>query len=104
LTDEHFAAPVAARARAWLAGHLDEPLQGLGRDDEELLGYVTQLVMRADREPATPEAIDVNYKVLERDRLDREIAELERANQVPPVELQKKRAELNERIARSGVA
>jgi DNA primase len=104
LTDEHFASPVAARARAWLVRHLDEPLQGLGRQDEELLGYVTQLVMRADREPASPEAIDVNYKVLERDRLDREIAELERANQVPPVELQKKRAELNEGIARSGVA
>jgi DNA primase len=104
LTDAHFASPVATRARAWLVGHLDEPLQGLGREDEELLGYVTQLVMRADREPTTVEAIDLNYKVLERDRIDREIAELERANQVPPVELQKKRAELNERIARSGVA
>ena len=104
LTDEHFASPVAARARAWLVGHLDEPLHGLGRDDEELLAYVTEVKMRADREPASPEAIEVNYRVLERDLLDRKIAELERANEVPPVELQKRRAELNEQIARSGVA
>ena len=103
LTDEHFASPVAARARAWLVGHLDEPLHGLGRDDEELLAYVTEVKMRADREPASPEAIEVNYRVLERDLLDRKIAELERANEVPPVELQKRRAELNEQIARSGV-
>ena len=104
LTDEYFASPVAARARAWLVGHLDEPLHGLGRDDEELLAYVTEVKMRADREPASPEAIEVNYRVLERDLLDRKIAELERANEVPPVELQKRRAELNEQIARSGVA
>jgi DNA primase len=104
LTDEHFASPVAGRARAWLVGHLDQPLHGLGRDDEELLAYVTEVKMRADREPASPEAIEVNYRVLERDLLDRQIAELERANEVPPVELQKRRAELNEQIARSGVA
>ena len=54
LTDEHLASPVAARAREWLVGHLDEPLHGLGRDDEELLAYVTEVKMRADREPASP--------------------------------------------------
>jgi DNA primase len=102
LSAEHFVSPVAARARDWLAAHLEEPLQGLGRDDEELLAYVTQVAMRAEREPSSREAIEVNYLELERDRLDRRIAELEGAQGQPPVELQKQRAELNERIARSG--
>jgi DNA primase len=102
LSADHFVSPVAGRARDWLVTHLDEPLQGLGRDDEELLGYVTQVVMRAEREPSSREAIEVNYLELERDHLDRRIAELESAKGAPPVELQKQRAELNERIARSG--
>jgi DNA primase len=101
LAADHFVSPVAARARDWLVGHLDEPLRGLGRDDEELLAYVTQLVMRAEREPSSRGAIEVNFLELERDRLDRRIAELEGAKGAPPVELQKQRAELNERIARS---
>jgi DNA primase len=102
LEDEHFSAPVGARARDWLLGHLDEPLHGLARDDEELWGYVTQVVMRSEREPSSREAIDVNFDVLDRDLLDRRIADAERSEGSPPVELQKRRAELNERIARSG--
>jgi DNA primase len=102
LEDEHFTAPVGSRARDWLLGHLDEPLQGLARDDEELWGYVTQVVMSSEREPSSREAIEVNFDVLDRDLLDRRIADAERTEGSPPVELQKKRAELNERIARSG--
>ena len=49
LTDEHFSRPVAARARVWLREHLDDPLAGLRRDDEELLAYVTDVMMRAER-------------------------------------------------------
>ncbi len=102
LTDEHFASPVGARAREWLVAHLDEPLEGLDRDDEELVDYVRQLVMASEREPSSRQAIEVNYLELERDRLDRQIAQLEGAEGTPPVELQKERARLNERIARSG--
>jgi DNA primase len=102
LTDEHFASPVGARAREWLVAHLDEPLESLDRDDEELVDYVGQLVMASEREPSSRQAIEVNYLELERDRLDRQIAQLEGAEGAPPVELQKERARLNERIARSG--
>jgi DNA primase len=102
LTDEHFASPVGARAREWLVAHLDEPLDGLDRDDEELVDYVGQLVMASEREPSSRQAIEVNYLELERDRLDRQIAQLQGAEGAPPVELQKERARLNERIARSG--
>jgi DNA primase len=102
LEAEHFTSPTGARARDWLAAHLDEPLQGLARDDEELWAYVTQVVMESEREPSSREAIEVNFLELERDRLDRRIADAERTDGSPPVELQKRRAELNERIARSG--
>jgi hypothetical protein len=101
LEDEHLSDPVGVRARDWLLAHLDEPLQGLARDDEALWGYVTQVVMRSEREPSSREAIEVNFDVLDRDLLDRRIADAERQGS-PPVELQKRRAELNERIARSG--
>jgi DNA primase len=102
LEDEHFSAPVGARARDWLLAHLDEPLQGLARDDEELWGYVTQVVMESERELSSRGAIEVGFDVLDRDLLDRRIADAERTEGSPPVELQKRRAELNERIARSG--
>jgi DNA primase len=102
LEDEHFSSPVGARARDWLLAHLEEPLQGLARDDEELWGYVTQVVMESERELSSRGAIEVGFDVLDRDLLDRRIADAERTEGSPPVELQKRRAELNERIARSG--
>ena len=58
LTDEHFSSPTAARAREWLGGHLEEPMRGLGRDDDDLLAYLTQVMMQADREPASREAME----------------------------------------------
>ena len=45
LTPEHLSSPAVARARDWLAEHLDEPLRGLPREDEELVSLITQLVM-----------------------------------------------------------
>ena len=35
-------------------------------DDEELLAYVTQVVMQSEREPASREAIELNFLELER--------------------------------------
>ncbi len=101
LADEHFSAPVAARARAWLRDHLDEPTQGLSRDDHELVAYVTQVKMYSEREPASPEAMELNFLELEKARLDDQIAAVEANGGEPPVELQRRRAELTERIARA---
>ena len=50
----HFSSSVAARARAWLRDHLEDPLDGLPRDDEELFAYVTELKMRADASRRAP--------------------------------------------------
>jgi DNA primase len=101
LTDEHFSSPVAGRARAWLGDHLEDPMRGLPRDDEELITYVTQVKMRSEREPASAEAMDLNYLELDRARIEDQIAAAEANGADPPVELQRARAELTERIARA---
>ena len=48
------------RARDWLAGHLEDPLAGFPREDEELLSLITQLVMSSEREPGSREAMELN--------------------------------------------
>ena len=65
LTPEHLSSPAVARARDWLAEHLEEPLRGLPREDEELVSLITQLVMRAEREPGGREAMELNFLQLE---------------------------------------
>ncbi len=101
LSDEHLSSPVAARARSWLRDHLEQPTQGLPRDDEELVAYVTQVVMQAEREPASAEAMELSFLELERARVDDQIAAAEANGGPPPVELQRRRAELTELIARA---
>jgi DNA primase len=100
LDDSYFSNPVAARAREWLAGHLEQPMEGLPREDEALVAYVTQVVMRAERDPASPEAMDLSMLELEVSKLDAELAAAA-ASDSPPVDLQRRRAELKNRIARS---
>jgi DNA primase len=100
LDDEHFSNPVAARARAWLNAHLEQPMEGLPRDDEALVAYITQVVMRAERDPASPEAMDLSLLELEVARLDSELAATASSDAMP-VDLQRRRAELKDRIARS---
>jgi DNA primase len=99
LTDSHLASPVARRARAWLVEHLEEPTAGLPRDDEELVSYVTELVMFAEREPASREAMELNFLELERALLEDRIAAAREGGEELPVELQRQRGELAERIA-----
>jgi DNA primase len=100
LTDAHFSRPATARAFQWIKGHLEDPLDGLSREDGELFGYVADVKMRADEEPASEEAIELSLLELERAKVDDEIAAVE-ANSTPPVELQRRRAKLTERIARA---
>ena len=102
LTDEHFASPVAARACAWLREHLDDPAPALpGDDDAALLAYVTQVRMESEREPASSEAMELSFLELERGMVEDAIATAESNGGEPPVELQRRRAELAERIART---
>jgi DNA primase len=96
---EHLSSPVVARARDWLAGHLEEPLAGLPRDDGELVSLVTQLVMSAEREPGGRDAMELNFLQLEQAAIEGRIEVAQNEGGDPPVELQRRRAELAERIA-----
>jgi hypothetical protein len=99
LTADHLSSPAMARVRDWLVVHLEHPREGLPRDDEELADAVTQLVVRAQREPASPQAMELNFLLLEKGAVERQIAAAETNGGDAPVELQKRRAELTERIA-----
>ena len=57
--------------------------------------------MRAQRERGNPEAMEINFLELERAAVDDRIATVESDGGEPPVELQRRRAELNEQIARA---
>ena len=75
-------------------------MDGLPREDEELVALITQLVMGAEREPASREAMELNF-------LELDLAMVERRDRGapregggdPPVDLQRRRADLAERIA-----
>ncbi|MGH2925636.1 MAG: hypothetical protein ACRDK1_06645, partial [Solirubrobacterales bacterium] len=99
LEPEHLTSEQAERAREWLAGHLDDPLVGLPREDGELLSLITELVMSAEREPGDPQAMELNFLQLEQAAIEGRINDAQRSGGDPPVELQRRRAELAERIA-----
>ena len=101
LTPEHFSSPLAVRAWEWLNDHLEAPMAGLPREDEELVSLITQLVMTAEREPASREAMELNMLQLEQRMLeDRLGAARERGDDQEFTRLSRERAGLAERIAR----
>jgi DNA primase len=100
LTPEHLSSPLVGRALEWLRAHLDQPLAGLPREDEELVALITQLVMSAEREPASGEAMEMNFLQLEQRRVEDQIGEAEEKGDFERrAELNRQRAALVERIA-----
>ncbi len=100
LKKEHLSTPTMARVRDWLAAHLDEPVNGLPEDDAELSQIVRRLAERAADEPASPEAMELNFLQLEQGAIERRIAEAAAAGATEAsVELQKRRSALTEKIA-----
>ena len=99
LTDGHLSA-TGARVAAWLRDHLDDPASDLPRDDDALAGLVSELVILAHDEPASAEAMELNFLLLEQRRLEAEIAAAgERDENERRAELSRERAALVERIA-----
>jgi DNA primase len=99
LTDEHLS-PLGARAAAWLREHPEEPASNLPHDDDELAGLIAELVMLAREEPASAEAMELNYLLLEQRRLETEIARAgEDGDYDRRAALSRERAVLVERIA-----
>jgi len=99
LGDGHLSAS-GARAAAWLRDHLEDPASDLPRDDDELAGLVSELVILAHDEPASVESMELNYLLLEQRRLEAEIAAAgKRGEDERRAELSRERAALVERIA-----
>ena len=101
LSEQHLS-PLGARAAAWLREHPGDPASDLPHEDEELAGLIAELVILAHDEPASVEAMELNFLLLEQRRLEDEItAAGEREDYERRAALSRERAELVERIART---
>ena len=98
LTDAHLSGS-GVRAAAWLREHPGAPAANLPQDPE-LAGLVTELVMLSRDEPASREAMELNYLLLEQRRLEDQIAAAgERGDYERRAALSRERAGLVDRIA-----
>ncbi|HET7590348.1 MAG TPA: DNA primase [Solirubrobacterales bacterium] len=99
LTEAHLS-PTGLRAAAWLREHPEDPASDLPREDGELAGLITELVIMSREEPASREAMELNYLLLDQRRLEDEIAAAgERGDYERRASLSRERAALVERIA-----
>jgi DNA primase len=99
LTDEHLS-PTGVRAAAWLREYPDDPASNLPHDDDQLAGLIAELVILAHDEPASAEAMELNYLLLEQRRLESQIAAAGEADDYERrAALSRERAALVERIA-----
>jgi DNA primase len=99
LRDEHVSESGAPALR-WLREHLDNPMSGLPREDEELTALVTELVMSSERIPALEGAMQLNFDLLEQQRLEDSISAAQSAGDYEAgARLSRERAELTDRIA-----
>jgi DNA primase len=101
LSDEHLS-PLAVRAAAWLRKHPEDPASNLPHDDDQLAGLIAELVILAHDEPASPEAMELNFLLLEQRRIEAQIAAAGEADDYERrAILSRERATLVERIART---
>jgi DNA primase len=101
LADEHLS-PMGRRAAGWLREHPEDPASNLPHDDDELASLIAELVILAHDEPASAEAMELNYLLLEQRRLESQIAAAGEADDYERrAALSRERAALVERIART---
>jgi DNA primase len=103
LTDEHVS-PSGAPALHWLREHLADPMAGLPREDAALTSLITELVMRSESEPASEGAMQLNFDLLEQQRLEDGISAAQEAGDYEvSTRLSRERAQLTDRIAHAGI-
>jgi hypothetical protein len=101
LTRQHLS-PLGARGLDWLRQHPRDLASNLPSDDGELAGLITELVILAGEEPASAEAMELNFLLLEQRRLEGEISAAGEADDYERrAALSRERAALVERIARA---
>jgi DNA primase len=99
LTEAHLS-PTGLRAAAWLREHPQDPASDLPHDDSALAGLIAELVIMSREEPASHEAMELNFLLLEQRRLEAEIAAAgERGDYERRAALSRERAALVQRIA-----
>jgi DNA primase len=99
LTEAHLS-PTGLRAATWLREHPDDPASNLPHDDSALAGLIAELVIMSREEPASHEAMELNFLLLEQRRLEADIAAAgERGDYERRAALSRERAALVERIA-----
>jgi DNA primase len=99
LTDAHLS-PTGLRAAAWLRKHPQDPASNLPHEDGELAGLIAELVIMSGEEPASHEAMELNFLLLDQRRLEDEIAAAgERGDYERRAALSRERAALVQRIA-----
>ena len=99
LRPEHMSAS-GAPALAWLRDHLEDPLAELPRDDDQLVSLITELKMRAGRDPVSEGAMALNFDLLEQQRLEDQISAARKAGDYEELtRLSREGAELTDRIA-----
>jgi DNA primase len=87
-------------AAAFLRAHPKDPAEHLPRENGALAALITELVMLAREEPASEEAMELNFLLLDQRRLEDEIAAAgERGDYERRARLSRERAALVERIA-----
>lgn len=97
VTPEHFSSPVLARAAEHLRTHLEAPSEGLGEDEAELAGLMTELAVRAARGNPKQETLRVEELQLELARVDRRMVQA-RAGGEGVSELAQERATVKARL------
>ena len=99
LTEAHLS-PTGLRVAAWLREHPEDPASNLPHDDSALAGLIAELVIMSREEPASHEAMELNFLLLDQRRLEGEIAAAgERGDYERRAALSRERAALVERIA-----
>jgi DNA primase len=99
LTEAHLS-PTGLRAASWLREHPQDPASDLPHDEDGLAGLIAELVLMSREEPASHEAMELNFLLLEQRRLEDEIAAAgERGDYERRAALSRERAALVNRIA-----
>jgi DNA primase len=99
LTEAHLS-PSGLRAATWLREHPQDPASNLPHEDGELAGLIAELVIMSREEPASHEAMELNFLLLDQRRLEDEIAAAgERGDYERRAALSRERAALVQRIA-----
>ena len=70
LSEDHLSSRLLERARLWILENFDAPTAGLSAQDDQLAQVVSEIVVRASKEPESDAALEVGFLGLERRRLE----------------------------------